>query len=654
MKTTLSTLFCLLLFGFGGQAQNKLQKADMHFNDFEFPKAIELYKAVADRSNNPDQYVVKQLAESYFNIADYNNARVWYQKLYEDKGQTMNEGTFIKYIQSLKASQEYEKANELIQSFYSKNPHKLKLIADQMRHLDSINMGEPAFSVQGLDSNSPKADFGPMYYKDNQLVFASSRDTVSGMSKLHEWNQQPYLDLYVAQRDQFNGDLYEPKKFLDNMESDFHDAAITFSSDYKTAYFSHNYYKKGRLKVNNDGVSTIMIMKGTLEGDNIAQTLSMSFNDQSYSCTHPFLTKDGKYLFFVSDMPGGYGSSDIYVAKVLDHGTTGTPVNLGPMVNTRGREMFPYMINDTLYFASDAHFGMGGLDIFEAPMSGDVEHYMMPQNLGAPVNSNRDDFAFIIDPETNTGYFSSNRAGGEGDDDIYFFKRQKVVKTFVYSGHVLEQDTEKPLPGTQITLYDMFNKPVKEMMSGTGGYYEFPLTAGDKYHIVFKKDSYGQKNVSVEFPEAPPGDSKNNDIHLVPFKSLIVQEGDVEKIKVNPIYFDFDKYDITPRAVTELEKVVFAMTQFPDIRIKIESHTDSRGSDPYNLKLSDQRAKSTRDYIISRGIAADRIQSAIGYGETRLKNHCSNGVKCDEDEHLTNRRSDFIIIEKAATTQVTN
>jgi len=498
-------------------------------------------------------------------------------------------------------------------------------------------------SIVNLQINTDKADFGPMYF-GNQLLFSSSRVSEQTSENIYEWNAQPYLNLYVATQNKNNGQLSNVKDFLTNANTDFHDATIAVSSDLRTIYFTRNKLKKSKLATDAQGESTIEILKGTIMNNEIIDIVALDFNSSEYSCGHPTLSANGKLLYFVSNMPGGFGETDIYVAEVFADGLTNTPVNLGPIINTAGREMFPYVQGDSLYFASDGHFGLGGLDIFQSKISGKT-NYSIPENLGDPINSNLDDFSLIINMEDRSGYFASNRNGGKGDDDIYYFNLKELPKFIAFSGEVRSKNDNSLLPNTTIKLYDLFHDLVLETKSNEKGEYDFELPLNSQFTAEFSKEDYSTENLEIATP-AEVKDQPGNNVLLTSFKAIIEKDGDKEKIKVDPIYFEYNKWDITPQAVTELDKVLFAMEKFPNLKIKIEAHTDSRGSDKYNLKLSDSRAKSTMDYLISKGISPERIESAIGYGETRPKNGCTNGARCSEEEFLLNRRSDFIIISK--------
>lgn len=621
--------------------QSKLERADQLFNDFKFEKAIELYQDLAMRKGNPSTHVIQRLADSHFNQNEYEKAKDWYQKLYAIEGKRMGENNIIKLVQCLKTSMQSTQADELLRDFYS-NQNRLDMIMAQKRNLDTLLLKDPKYEVQNLAFNSDKSDFAPSIY-DDMLVFASARDTLKSNGKLYPWNNQPYLDLYLTDP---HMSQFVPEKFLENLESSFHDSNVAFDPRSNTIYFTRNFIKKNKLNANSEGLSHMQILKGTIYKNALVDVTSLSFNSKEYSCGHPALSPDGKYLYFTSNMPGGQGESDLYVVELGLNGDALTPpMNLGETVNTRGREMFPFVEGDTLYFSSDSHYGLGGLDIFASRIKS-KSSYGLPQNLGKPINSNMDDFSLVMDHTSGDGYFASNRFGGAGDDDIYYLKKAKPINCLEYSGYVLDEKTGEPIPLASVELYDVNAGLMDAMKTDETGFFRFVLPCNKENKLVFIKPKYVKKEIMVSTGENPQAASTNNMVYLTPFESLVVKDGDVEKIKVNPIYFEYDKSDITPRAEIELEKVLFAMREFPGIKIKIESHTDARGSDQYNLRLSDDRAKSTMRYLIAKGIDSNRIESAKGYGEYQLKNHCSNGVRCSEQEHLINRRSDFIIVEK--------
>ncbi|MDX1446546.1 OmpA family protein, partial [Lishizhenia sp.] len=481
----------------------------------------------------------------------------------------------------------------------------------------------------------------------NKILFASSRAGEGELTKkTYAWNEQPYLNIYEAQRNTANGNLTNDKLF-EGLNSQYHDAMICFNKENTRVYFSTNQLrKKGKLKTNEDGTSTLQIMLADVVEGKIANIVSLSINSEEYSCSHPMLSEDGKFLYFVSNMENGMGETDIYRAPVKADGTVGSPKNLGPKINTPGREMFPTLQEGKLYFSSDGHYGIGGLDLFASKIKGD--NFENPENLGRPFNSEMDDFNIYWTKAGVNGYLSSNRLGGKGDDDIYFFTKDDQNWYQDVFGNVKEQTTKEIIPFATVKVYDDLDSLIAETQADSLGRFEVQLPCSSTNRLVFSKENHSTEELDVTTPDTPkvPEEEDAEDVYLTLYKTLVKEEDGVEKIIVNPIYFDYDKAEITPQAEVELNRVIDAMNKFPSIVIKIESHTDARGKDSYNLKLSDDRAKSTRDYLIEQGIDPNRIISAVGYGEQQIKNKCKNGVECTDDEHFVNRRSDFIVVKK--------
>lgn len=632
-------LLAITIIPFSIEAQSKQNRADDYFADFKFQKAITLYNDLATEKRRPSLQVVQRLADSHFNINEYREASKWYSRLYDVQGNRIGENNIIKLVQCLKADNRTDEADALLKDFYSDRT-RLAMILAQKGQLDSMSEKLPEYSLMNMPFNSKKSDFAPAIYHD-ALVFASTRDTLKANGKLYPWNNQPYLDLYITEPSKPG---FVPEKFLGKLESLYHDANLAFSPNSQTVYFTRNYLRKGKLSANEDGLSNMQILKATMVMNELTNVSSLNFNSEEYSCGHPAVSDDGRWLYFTSDMPGGYGESDLYVVELSPEGDAFTPpINLGNTINTPGREMFPFVYNEALYFSSDSHYGFGGLDIFVSRIFSRSE-YSLPRNLGKPFNSNMDDFSFTKHREKGGGFLASNRFGGVGDDDIYYFEEKRESDCLEYSGFVRDEKTGEPIADASVEHYIKEEGLVSFTRTDINGYYKLTLPCDKEHRLVFTKPGHSKKTVKVVTRNQVEEPSVDNVVYLTPFNRLVVKEGKIEKIIVNPIYFDYDKSNITPRAEIELDKVLFAMREFPDIKIKIESHTDSRGTDSYNLKLSDDRAKSTKSYLVLKGIAENRILSAAGYGEKRLLNECSNGTKCTENEHLFNRRSDFIIV----------
>ncbi|WP_035644974.1 OmpA family protein [Flavobacterium sp. ASV13] len=639
-------LSLVLSITFSFAQKTNLKKADALFRNFAYADASKAYEEILQNSKNPSTQTLKNAADSYYFISDERNALKWYKKLYEAQGNNLTDIYYLRYIQSLKGVMDYDDADKMTKEYLTKkgDQKEVNRYLAQKKLLDSLSKAKPLYTIKNLDINTSKSDFGATFFQD-RIVFTSARDTTKFSEKLYTWNNQPFLNLYLSERNPADGSLFNETLFLPNVMTKYHEATASFDASGKTIYYSTNIVKKNKLVIDESKTNNFQIVKGSIVNNKLENPQKLFFDNDDYSVGHPSLSEDGKWLFFASDMSGGIGETDLYYVKIADDGTMSSPVNLGPKINTLGNEVFPYFRNGKLYFSSDGHYGLGDLDVYESKLLPDGT-FSDPVNLGAPINSNKDDFTFIIDSAETYGYVSSNRAGGKGDDDIYSFVKGKPVCNQSISGMAIDKKTRLPLTDVSIMAYNSYTEILGETKTNFEGKYAIEVPCGKTVKMIAAKPNYSSDEKTVETTKENGGEIKDVNFELSNYDDLVVKSKGVEKVDVKPIYFDYDKYDITPLAVEELTKVVFIMQKFPNIRIKIESHTDSRGKDSYNLKLSDNRAKSTRDYIVSQGIDASRIESAKGYGETRLINKCKNGVKCTEEEHLLNRRSDFIIIQK--------
>jgi len=423
----------------------------------------------------------------------------------------------------------------------------------------------------------------------------------------------------------------------------YHEAGVAVTKDLKTIYFTANNFYEKKYLTDSSGVNNLQMFRASLDIDGKwTEKEKLPFNHVEYSIGHPALNHDDTKLYFVSDMPGGYGGPDIYVVDINEDGSFGAIRNLGPRINTKGREMFPYIGKDNiLYFSSDGHDGYGNLDIYASKIFDNT--VSKPLNLGEPVNSVMDDFSYIIDDEKDRGFFSSNRDEGKGDDDIYSFLADPGLH--IHCGqaitvYVRSEASGEPVPGATIELRDAEEKVMETVNAGADGSYTFANTLCDTPYVVFATNK--------GFLSAEKAVRTANDIDqaALAVNLDLPQQFVSNKVNINTIYFDFDKYNIRKDAAKELDKVVQVMNEYPELLIEAGSHTDSRGKDKYNQKLSERRAKATVDYIVSKGIDASRI-TYEGYGETQLVNECSNGVKCSEEQHQLNRRTEFKIANES-------
>ena len=618
-----------------GVTEKLIKKADEYFGKMWYAEAAKIYDMVLEKSEAKHTFeLLSNAGDSHYYSGNLEKSYKWYHELYEAFKDRITEEKFFKYAHSLKGTGRYRRAAKLTKLFRQKRNEPLKELAK-----DHVISNTPKLvEIKNMAINSKYSDFSPMFHNESEVVFASAHDSSFLTTRRYRWNNQPFLDLYVAKADNEEGDLTTSRKFSKQINTKYHEASVAFSPDQKTIYFTRNNYGK-KLKRGKNGINHLKIYQSKLIDGEWTKAVEVSFNSENFSTGHPSVSPDGKKLYFVSDRPGGYGGTDVYMVDILGGGKFSEPKNLGRTINTSSKEMFPYITENALYFSSDRNMGVGGLDIYKADYVDDL--FSVGINLGEPINSNRDDFSYIIDEKGEKGYFASNRKGGKGDDDIYSFKH--LLNLNAISGDIEDQVTGEAIANANIVLFDRDNVRVAETRTEEDGSFIFknlkPLT---KYTVKTVKKGY--------FEESAPISTKNN-INVTLTQSLkrmeevIVEEKGVLTLETETIYFDFDRFNIKQQAAAELDKLVAVMNEYPDMVIKIESHTDAIGKKAYNKYLSDKRAKSTRDYIISNGIDASRIESAVGYGEERLLNNCGDGKRCPRNKHQENRRSEFIIVE---------
>jgi outer membrane protein OmpA-like peptidoglycan-associated protein len=507
--------------------------------------------------------------------------------------------------------------------------------------------GQESYKIKNLDVNTKYSDFGVSYY-GGDAIYASAKKTANKSRK--NWtNGQPYLELYRGVIDG-SGEIVDSDAFSNNVNTKYHESNAIFTKDMKTVYFTRNNYFQNHYGKDTLGWNNLKMYRADVDQSGEWTNISpMPFNNDNYSVGHPALSTDESMLYFTSDMPGSMGMTDIFSSTINTDGSYGAPMNLGSQVNTYGKEMFPYVSKKgNLYFSSDSRGGNGGLDVYMVPLS---NKSVAPINLGSPINSSSDDFAFIIDNQKNNGYFSSNRSGGHGDDDIYYFDELEAPNTAcsqVISGVVRDKSNGALLPGALVSLYKGGQK-LETVIVGSDAAFSFTkMDCSTSYRVTGDKEMYTGAEETITTTEQADLEL-GLVVSLDPNSKGIAEAAAIDRCQyaldnINTIYFDLDKYYIRPDAAIELEKIVKTMKRCTDIKVVAGSHTDSRASHSYNVTLAQNRAQSTVDYIISRGIDASRI-TPQGFGETQLLNRCSDGVNCSEGEHQVNRRTEFVIVK---------
>jgi len=640
---TLLLITIISAFSFSSYAQqSKINNADKKYDGYAYVDAIKTYEKVAAKGYKSED-MFKKLGNAYYFNSDFQNAAKWYGELFAMNTKVEPE-YYFRYAQSLKSTGDISKANKFLDEFnaISKNDSRGKLYKEDVNYMDQIKANSGRYQIEDAGINSRYSDYGSFIY-NNKIYFASARDTGNFTKRKHKWTGEYFTNIYDADLDPATGSTSKVNKFKSAINTKFHEASPVFTKDGKTVYFTRNNYIDGKKGKDENKVTLIKLYKAELGKDNKWTNITeLPFNSNNYSTAHPALSPDEKTLYFASDMPGSIGESDIYKVTIHPNGGYGPPENLGNSINTEGKETYPYLTSENeIYFASDGHPGLGGLDVFVGDIdnSGKVSNI---QNVGADVNSPKDDFAYIIDPETRRGFFSSNKEGGQGSDDIYKFletKRLKCVQELY--GVITDAETGAVLPGAKVTLYDDQMNLKNSAAADGAGLYSFAVDCGKTYYVRAEKPEYTTRELSVTIEKT--SGKTNLPIALEKATCKVTVGDDLGKcFGIKMIYFDLDKSNIRTEAALDLEKILAVLNDYPNMKLDIRSHTDSRASHQYNEALSDRRAKSTIQWLVKNGIAPNRL-TGRGYGETELVNKCADGVPCTEEEHQANRRSEFII-----------
>ena len=700
--------------GLNAQKSNYEKRAEKAFNVYDFTAAVELYS----RTKTITLEGKKNLAASYYALRQYELAEPLLASIASAENSTA-EDLFL-YAQTLKYNNKYDEAKEIMGAFALRFPKDKRSISyfDNIADFSYLIEQDKYMEVSNLDFNSSDVDFGTANYA-GKMVFASSREDVRVVKRVFNWNYRPYLNLFIANVDA-NKQFSNLQKFKFSENKKWHEADASFARQGTLMAFTQsNYSEKSSDATVNLEIFFTEFVKGKW-----SDPISFNLNNKDYSVGHPSLSEDGNTMFFVSDMPGGYGGADIYRIERDASGIWGKPMNLGAAINTESNEMFPFWADNSqvLYFASDGKFGLGGLDIYESQYQNN--QFNSSYNPGAPLNSSWDDFALIVDKTRMNGYFSSNRPGGKGDDDIYSYTNSRPSGNNIIKYELLILDSKTGLPVTNAQLKSKNNNL---LVADASGLVKIELNAG-QLDFLAKAVSYTDKLLSVQLKAnrryplvvrdtlkldkiienkiVPVAVStfeyvvldkttrkpiKNAEIKVgkiallvadsmgtVVFKlpdgkytmqtkafaykdnvstlvsnaatrnleivkdTILIELAVGQKLVLRNIYYDLDKADILPESANELNKIVELMKQNPQMKVELGSHTDSRGSDEYNLRLSQRRATSAREYLIANGIEAERIK-ATGFGETQLINRCANGINCSPAEHRQNRRTEILI-----------
>lgn len=707
----LTLLFSCFIFAQEGTPKAKaifsadLKKANTYYNRAFYAKAIPLYEKVMRKHRT--KRIVEQLATCYYNTGDLKaSARLYGYLLNRSETQTY-ENSF-KYAHALRASGNYEDANSVMREYYTyaEDTTARKAFNAAVKRLDNVAAIGERYHLENLAINTPQSEFGAVE-TPTHFIFAASRKTQKQNSLFHGyygWNNEPFLDIYTLPKDSVFAPNPSPKSISNQVNTKLHEATVAFNKEGTTMYFTRNNFDKRKEVKDDKAVTHLKLYKAELIDSVWTNVKPLPFNGATYSVEHPALSPDGKRLYFASDMPESLGSFDLFYVDIASDSTYSAPVNLGPKINTKHREQFPFIAaNGDLYFASNGHLGFGGLDVFWAAFKDAT--FQKPDNLGLPLNSGYDDFSLVLDETLQNGYIASNRKEGKGSDDIYRFKEEKPLiiedcKQYI-TGVITDKDTKAFIPNATLTITQVVNTSTSDlgyyMTDDSGG---FNLDSDCNLNVLVKVEAEGyqpaQRQLTIGNERYKKNDASMALVSLAAIKKkaedarlrLIAQQKelelkkkaeekekeaevrrqkekekfDLEKeieriiaseplikrvrgrlvIETGDINFDYKLWYIRRDVKRILQPVLALMRKYPKMEIDIESHTDIRGNKTYNKNLSQKRASSTKDYLASEGLGGERMK-AIGYGESNPIIPCASEEACSEEDHEGNRRSEFVI-----------
>jgi len=626
MKTfKLYILFAVLTTG--NLCFSQSSKADALYENRAYVEAAEIYSELPKTAVN-----LEKLGDCYYYNSEFDRAYKAYKQVYDLKNDTeLTEAFYFKYFDVLKGTRKYEESDE-ISSLYLNNPINTKSFKSLLKRIIPYE-----YELKNITEDIGGSNFGVGIYGD-KIVFSSTKNL---KNPNYKWNSKPYLDLYegkVTVGNSITLDSIQP--FNKNINtSKQHESNAVFTKDGKTMYFSRNH--KNRIDLDSTKIAVVSIFKAELVDDKWTNVESVPFSSNTYSTMHPALNSDETKLYFASDMPNTMGSFDIFYVDILGDNSFGEPVNLGANINTVRREQFPFIAQDsTLYFASNGKNGFGGLDVFSSSINNDK--YLDALNLGESINTEKDDFAFVVIDSLNTGYISSNRSG---EDNIYTFKRIETERTYTIEGLVTDKVTGEILPNTTVTLFDEDGNVISEVIVGEDGKYQLTTKPNQNYSVEGFQPKYIPQ---IEFFDTnDKGNIEFNiELEIESYKDAeeIVTDDEFGNtfIELENIYFDFAKWDIKPQAARTLDVLVDLLKKYPRMEIQLGAHTDSRAGFEFNLDLSEKRARATLEYLVQNGISRARLTSK-GYGESQPLVPC--GENCTETEFSINRRCEFLILK---------
>ena len=602
-------------------ADTHIYKGERYYENLAYSQAIPHFEKVYFKTK--DVKIGTKLADSYFKTGNFSASESVYRNLVIENESSDRALDYARVLMGMNKHEEAEKhilrylithkadesAKDLLLSCYNINKRFVDTSLFQINEIETPGIVN-AFSITEVS---------------DKIVFIGDQEVRKG--KRSPWTGESFLDIYSMHKSA-QGDWSAPELIAEEgVNGKFHEGPVTFSKDEKTVYFTRSNYVERKMELNEERENNLKIYSSKLVDGKWTELTEFPFNNDDYSVGHPCLASASNELFFISDMPGGFGGTDIYKSK-LNNGKWSKPENLGDKINSSGNEMFPYMdeTNDQLYFSSNAHNTMGGLDVFMTHYSG--SEWSTPENLNYPVNSTKDDFGFVYSSDSREGFLSSSRS-----DNDRIYEVRNYDPTFNLIGFTHEKGTMKPIEEVVVEIIDKKKLKTISAISNENGGFIVELGSEKEYSILCTKPGF----YSLTDYVTTMGHRYSKDFYA---------DFEIEWIEIDApivlenIYYDFDLANIRPDAAKELDKLVKLLNENPMIDIEMGSHTDLRGTEVYNFDLSDERAHSAVQYLINSGIDASRL-SWRGYGESVPRNNCLNDLDCSDEEHEWNRRTEF-------------
>lgn len=622
----------------------------------QYSNAPELLEKDFQQEKDPvrKSEIAFQIGESYSRYNQYVQAENWYKKAIASGKET----ALLQQGKMLVAQEKYSDAINVFKKLGTLGSTQKTLANRELKNCEAAlewRNNPTSHEIKNLSElNSPINDFAPLL-NNGRLYFSSSRSEAEG-EVTNAWTGEKNADIFFADKKGLT--FNSPKKTSTIINTEDFEGTCAFNAEGNEIYFTRcataDFSTKEKLKTAKNEFCHIYYSK--LNGSEWSEAEKLNLFADTINVGHPALSKDGKTLFVSSDVRAGFGGKDIYFFTKTDTGWS-VPNNVGKPINSRGDDMFPWLDErGNLYYASNGLAGMGGLDIFKARKT--KKGFEEPENLKSPINSGADDFGYVIekykprnadDTILSAGYFSSNRKGGKGGDDLYRFE-EKWINYFVLKGKVVTknyEDSENPdskvlglVPLEKVMVIVQSEVDSFTLVTNSDGLFSAPLKTETAYKLTYYKPNYFAQKEGITTKGKRTQDSTTI---VVPAYAELEKIFPQKEIVIPNIYYDYNKATLRPESKMVLDSILTFFSDNKDLKIEIGSHTDSRGSDDYNAKLSQERAQSVVDYLIEKGVASDRL-TAHGYGESKLVNQCANGVECTEEEHQKNRRTTFRIV----------